>query len=68
MSHFIEKNVISERQAAYLKVDSMIQQVLYNIIVIRTTLSKKQITQGVYLDVSAFFDKAWHKAIIAKLE
>ena len=24
--------------------------------------------QGVYLDVSAAFDKAWHKAIIAKLE
>ena len=24
--------------------------------------------QGVYLDVSTTFDKAWHKAIIAKLE
>ena len=35
---------------------------------IRTTWSKKQIMQGVYLDMSAAFDKAWHKAIIAKLE
>ena len=68
LSHFIENNIISERQAAYLKGDSTIQQVLYMIHLIRTTWSKKQIMQGVYLDMSAAFDKAWHKAIIAKLE
>ena len=68
LSHFIENNIISERQAAYLKGDSTIQQILYIIHLIRTTWSKKQIMQGVYLDVSAAFDKAWHKAIIAKLE
>ena len=68
LSHFIENNVISERQAAYLKGDSTTQQVLYIIHSIRTTWGKKQIMQGVFLDVSAAFDKAWHKAIIAKLE
>ena len=35
---------------------------------IRTTWSKKDIMQGVFLDVSAAFDKAWHSGIIAKLE
>ena len=68
LSHFIDNNVISERQAAYLKGDSTTQQILYMIHLIRTTWGKKQIMQGVYLDVSAAFDKAWHKAIIAKLE
>jgi hypothetical protein len=68
LSHFIKNNIISERQAAYLKGDSTIQQVFYMIHLIRTTWSKKQIMQGVYLDMSAAFDKAWHKAIIAKLE
>ena len=35
---------------------------------IRTTWSKTVIMQGVFLDVSAAFDKAWHSGIVAKLE
>ena len=35
---------------------------------IRTALSKKFMMQGVFLDVSAAFDKAWHSGLIAKLE
>ena len=35
---------------------------------IRTTWTKKKIMQGVFLDVSAAFDKAWHAGLIAKLE
>jgi hypothetical protein len=68
LDHFLENNVISHRQAAYLKGDSTIQQVLYIVHMIRTTWSKKAIMQGVFLDVSAAFDKAWHSGIIAKLE
>ena len=59
LDHFIENNVISHRQAAYLKGDSTIQQVLYIVHLIRTAWSKKAIMQGVFLDVSAAFDKAW---------
>ena len=68
LSHFTENSVISERQAAYMKGDSTVQQLLYIVHIIRTTWTHKNIMQGVFLDVSAAFDKAWHPAIIAKLE
>ena len=35
---------------------------------IRTVWSKKFIMQGVFLDVSAAFDKAWHSGLTANLE
>ena len=66
ISHFIDNNGISERQTAYLKGDSTTLQVVYLINLIRTTWGGKQIMQRVYLNVSAAFDNAWHKAIIAK--
>ena len=47
LDHFIENNVISHQQAAYLKGDSTIQQVLYIVHKIRTAWSKKSIMQGV---------------------
>ena len=68
LSHFIDYNIISERQAAYLKGDSTIQQLLYIIHLIRSSWSRGNITQGVFLDVSAAFDKCWHNGLIAKLE
>ena len=61
-------NIISQRQAAYLKGDSTIQQVLYIVHIIRTAWFKKTIIQEVVLDVSADFDKAWHSGIMAILE
>ena len=65
--HFTKNNLISERQAAYLKGDSTIQQLLYIINLIRKSWTKGCITQGIFLDVSAAFDKCWHKGILAKL-
>ena len=65
--HFTENNLISERQAAYLKGDSTIQQLLYIINLIRKSWTKGCITQGIFLDVSAAFDKCWHKGLLAKL-
>ena len=67
LNHCIENNVISERQAAYLKGDSTVQQLLYIVHTIRTNWAKSKITQGLFLDVSSAFDKVWHNGLVAKL-
>ena len=68
LSHFIDNNVISERQAAYLKGDSTVNQLLYIVHFIRTSWAKGNVTQSLFLDVSAAFDKVWHRGLLAKLE
>ena len=68
LDHFTKNNIISNRQAAYLKGDSTISQLLYIIDLIRKSWGKGNITQGIFLDVSAAFDKCWHKGILAKLK
>ena len=67
-AHLSENNIITERQAAYVKGDSTIQQLLYIINLIRKSWTKGCITQGIFLDVSAAFDKCWHKGLLAKLK
>ena len=67
LSHCMENNIISERQAAYLKGDSTMSQLLYIVHFIRSNWGKKNIVQGAFLDISAAFDKVWHKGLIAKL-
>ncbi len=67
LDHFIDNKIISERQSAYLKGESTIQQLLYIIHFIRNSWTKGNITQGVFLDVSAAFDKCWHSGILSKL-
>ena len=67
LAHFTENNIISDRQAAYMKGDSTIQQLLYIIHLIRLSWTKNLITQGVYLDISAAFDKCWNLGLLAKL-
>ena len=68
LDHFVYNKIISERQAAYVKGDSTIQQVLYIVHLIRTSWTRGDITQGIFLDVSAAFDKCWHLGILAKLK
>ena len=68
LDHFCDNNIISERQAAYLKGDSTVQQILYIVNLIRTSWTKGDITQGVFCDVSAAFDKCWHPGLLAKLK
>ena len=68
LDHFVYNKIISERQAAYIKGDSTIQQVLYIVHLIRTSWTRGDITQGIFLDVSAAFDKCWHLEILAKLK
>ena len=67
LKHCLENDIITEKQAAYLKGDSTVQQLLYMVHTIRTNWGNSKITQGLFLDVSAAFDKVWHNGLIAKL-
>ena len=40
---------------------------MYIVHSIRTNWANNKLTQGLFLDVSAAFDKVWHKALVAKL-
>ena len=68
LSHCVYYDIITERQAAYLKGDSTMTQLLYLVHQIRTSWGKANIAHGCFLDISAAFDKVWHKGLIAKLE
>ena len=67
LSHCQDFNIKSERQAAYLKGDSTISQLVYIVHLIRSSLGSSKIVQGAFLDISAAFDKVWHNGLIAKL-
>ena len=67
LKHCIENNIITEKQAAYLKGDSTVSQLLYIVHNIKENWTHKKITQGLFLDVSSAFDKVWHNGLIAKL-
>ena len=67
LKHCLENNVISEKQAAYLKGDSTVSQLLYIVHKIRKNWSEKSLTHGLFLDVSSAFDKVWHNGLLAKL-
>ena len=67
LKHCMENNVITEKQAAYLKGDSTVSQLLYIVHNIRTNWTNNKITQGLFLDVSSAFDKVWHNGLLAKL-
>ena len=67
MAHCIDFNIISERQAAYLKGDSTISQLIYIVHMIRSSWAQNKITQGIFLDISAAFDTVWHKGLLSKL-
>ena len=59
--------IISDRQAAYMRGDSTMTQLLYIIHFIRKNWGFSKIVQGVFLDISSAFDKVWHNGLIAKL-
>ena len=68
LDHLTCNDIINPRQAAYLKGDSTVQQLLYIVNLIKASWTRGNITQGVFLDVSAAFDKCWHAGVIAKLK
>ena len=67
LKHCIENTVISDKQAAYLKGDSTVSQLLFIVHNIRVNRGITIITQGLFLDVSSAFDKVWHNGLLAKL-
>ena len=68
LDHCNENNVISNKQAAYLKGDSTIHQLIYIVDKIKRSWTKGDITHGIFLDVKSAFDKVWHKGLLAKLK
>ena len=44
--------------------DSTIHQILHIVHLIRTSWTKGNIAQGIFLDVSAAFDKCWHSGLL----
>ena len=66
LKHCLENEIISPKQAAYLKGDSTVSQ-LYIVHNIRKNWCENKITQGIFLDVSSAFDKVWHSGLLAKL-
>ena len=68
LTHCAENDIISDRQAAYLKGDSTMSQLLYIEHQIRLSWGESKITQAAFLDISAAFDKVWHKGLLAKLD
>ena len=67
MDHCSSNNIISDRQAAYLKGDSTITQLIYLVHTIRNAWGQGDMAQGIFLDISSAFDKVWHKGLLAKL-
>ena len=67
LTHCIDNDIINERQAAYLKGDSTISQLIYIVHQIRVAWGHSKIAHCAFLDISAAFDKVWHKGLIAKL-
>ena len=67
LHHFKTNNIISERQAAYIKGDSTTQQLLYITHLIKKSWTRGHITQGCFLDASAAFDRCWVNGLLAKL-
>ena len=68
LNHCIDNDIISNKQAAYLKGDSTITQLLYLVHKIRLAWGEKSIAHTVFLDISAAFDKVWHNGLLAKLK
>ena len=68
LKHCIENNIITEKQGAYLKGDFTVSQLLYMVHNIKQNWTNQKITQGLFLDVSAAFDKVWHNGLLAKLD
>ena len=68
LNHCISNDIITDKQAAYLKGDSTVTQLIYLVHSIRLAWGQKNIAHTVFLDISAAFDKVWHKGLLAKLK
>ena len=67
LSHLSENNLITDRQAAYMKGDFPTNQLIYLTHLVRSTWALGKIAHGLFLDVAAAIEKVWHKGLAAKL-
>ena len=67
LDHCLTYKVITDMQAAYLKGDSTTNQLLYIIHQINLAWSNANLLEAIFLDISAAFDKIWHKGLLSKL-
>lgn len=68
ISHFTDNNIISEKQAAYLRGDSTTLQLSFITHKIRQAWAEGKIAHGCFLDVSSAFDCVWHNGLLAKIK
>ena len=68
LSHCTDHNLITDKQAAYISGDSTINQLLTLVHRIQKSWTESNITQAVFLDIHAAFDKVWHSGLLAKLK
>ena len=66
--HLTTNNIISEKQAAYLRGDSTTLQLTFITHKIRQAWAEGKIAHGCFLDVSAAFDCVWHNGLLAKIK
>ena len=66
--YLIEENLLTKYQAAYLPGASTETQVLEIYHHIIDALDKGKDTRFLFLDISAAFDKVWHRGLLAKLK
>ena len=68
LHHLMDNNIITQKQAAYLKGDSCSQQLLYIVHNIKKAWAHDQISHACYLDIEGAFDRVWHRGMLAKLQ
>ena len=68
IGHLTDNNLISDKQAAYLKGDSTTLQLSFLTHKIRQAWAEGKIAHGCFLDVSCAFDRVWHNGLLSKLK
>ena len=67
-AHLIENNLLTDKQSGYRAGHSSHLQLLYLTHQLYSALNENNNFTAIFLDISKYFDKIWHKALIAKCE
>ena len=65
-NHFTENSLLSDKQSGYRQSHSTEQQLLYLTHNLYKSLDSGQDFTAIYLDISKYFDKIWHKGLLHK--
>ena len=66
--HLSENNLLTEKQSGYRPGHSTHIQLLYLTHQLYSALNENKNFTAIFLDISKYFDKIWHEALIAKCE